>query len=55
MVYLDGIRVRGVDVLRHISVSDVQSISYLDALTATIRYGTNHTGGAILVVTQRGG
>lgn len=53
MVYLDGIRVEP-STLREIHRSALVSITYLDAMTATTRYGTNHQSGAIVVVTRAG-
>ena len=38
--------------LRAISVSDVESIRYLNASDATMRYGTNFPGGAIIVTSR---
>lgn len=47
---LDGQRL-GIDpnALDQISVSDIGSIRYLSASDATLRYGTNYPGGAIVV------
>lgn len=48
-VYVDFIRVDGVDALREIPAAQVRRIEYLDAGEATLRFGTNHGGGALLV------
>ena len=53
-VYVDGVPFPDVETLRHIRVHDVQTMHYLDASTATIRYGIGHQGGAIVVTTQTG-
>lgn len=38
--------------LRSIAVSDIESIRYLNASDATMRYGTNFPGGAIVVTSR---
>jgi len=38
--------------LRSMAVSDIQSIAYLNASDATMRYGTNYPGGAIIVTSR---
>ena len=40
------------DFLSRIPVGDVQSIKYLSATDATLRYGTGVTGGAIIVTSR---
>jgi hypothetical protein len=52
VVYLDGNRLGGVDELRGIGANTISSIAYLDAPSATIRYGTGHTQGAIVITTK---
>lgn len=52
VVYLDGARLGGSDALRGISTMDVAMMEYLDASTASSRFGLGHTGGAILVTTR---
>jgi hypothetical protein len=49
IVYVDGIRMGGLDALHRVHVSDVLEIRYLSAHDATTRYGTGHTGGVIEV------
>lgn len=49
VVYVDGDRFRDVEVLRTIHSRNVKEMRYLDARTATSRYGHDHDGGAILV------
>ncbi len=54
VVYLDGVKLRSVDTLGDVHPLDVESMQFLDALTATTRFGTGHTGGALLVKTRFG-
>lgn len=49
VVYVDGLRMGGLDQLRSIRAGDVEEIRYLGAADATTRYGTGHVGGAILI------
>lgn len=49
IVYVDGNRFGGVEMLRQISALDVKEIRWLSATDATQRYGTDHASGAILV------
>jgi outer membrane cobalamin receptor len=53
-IYLDGVRIRDSRTLGSISVTDLDSMEYLDGPTATIRYGTGHVGGAIVIKTVKG-
>lgn len=49
----DGARLGDPDnALRSIAVSDIESIRYLNASDATMRYGTNFPGGAIVVTSR---
>jgi hypothetical protein len=51
VVYLAGVRQQGgPEALRQIRHRDVREIQYLKAADATTRYGTDHAGGAILVI-----
>jgi hypothetical protein len=52
MVYLDGVRLGDVFELRQIGAQVVERMEYLTPSEATNRFGTNHTGGAILVTTR---
>ncbi|NIP80420.1 MAG: hypothetical protein GWM90_14830 [Gemmatimonadetes bacterium] len=52
VVYVDDVRYGGVDELKGIRASQVISIRYLNGADATTRYGTGHTGGALLVTTS---
>lgn len=53
-VYVDGIRLGGLETLRGIPASDVREVRSLDAREATLRFGTGHSAGAIVVVTRTG-
>jgi len=48
-VYFDNVKTGSQDVLRSLSTNAVESIEYLDAASATQRFGTNHEYGAILI------
>lgn len=48
-VYLDGVRLGGVDAMRRVASDGLTSIQFLTARDATQRYGTGHTHGAILL------
>ncbi|MGH7476389.1 MAG: hypothetical protein ACRELD_08870 [Longimicrobiales bacterium] len=50
-VYVDGVLEGGVATLRAISVRNVSEIRFLDSRQATLRFGTDHGDGAILVRT----
>jgi hypothetical protein len=53
VVYIEGIREPSLDALRRLDVTSILLIDYLGAADATTRYGTGHTGGAILVSLRR--
>lgn len=53
VVYVDGVRAGGLSELRRVPCTVLAQISYLAAADATTRYGLDHAGGAILVVTNR--
>jgi len=52
VVYVDGTRAGDVLTLRDIPVIDVLEVQFLRPSDATTRFGTDHTGGALLVRTQ---
>ena len=52
VVYLDGVRVGGLDELRRLRADTVALMEYLSPSDATNRFGTNHDYGAILVTTR---
>lgn len=54
-VYLDGAFYGDADALRQVTVDTVQEIRFLDSRQATLRYGTGHTVGAIVITTRQGG
>lgn len=51
-VYVDGVRVGGVALLKDIATEAVQSIRFFSGIEATTRWGTDHGRGAIFVVTE---
>lgn len=51
-VYQDGMEIGGPGALRQISAGSIARISYLDGMTATQRFGTDHGSGAILIETR---
>ncbi len=53
VVYLDGVRRGGVEVLRDIPVEQLKELRWIDAKDATTRYGTGHTSGVIEVYSRR--
>jgi hypothetical protein len=53
VVYVEGVREGGPEALRRLAAGVILSIDYLGAADATTRFGTGHTGGAILVRLRR--
>lgn len=53
VVYLDSNRYGTMGSLRSLSVGGIQEIRYYSASEATNRYGTGHTGGAIVVLMSK--
>jgi len=53
-VYLNGAFFGDAQALGSIQINDVEEIRFLSAREATLRYGTGHTVGAIVVSTLRG-
>lgn len=52
-IILDGIRQDGgPELLRELRTSDIEEVRYLNARDATTRFGTDMTGGALIVVTK---
>jgi hypothetical protein len=49
MIYVNGDRYGGIDSLPSLSVANITEIQFLGASDATIRYGLDHAGGAILI------
>lgn len=52
-VYLNSIRLPGLEALRDIEREAVTSIRYFDSMAAHFRFGMSHNHGAIQVVTER--
>lgn len=52
-VYVDGVNRGGVDQLRLLDAVTVAEMRYLSSADATMRFGTGHTSGAILVFSMR--
>lgn len=52
MVYKDNARLAGVDDLRQVPLSTIREIRFLQGPEAVIRFGTNHSAGAILVTSR---
>lgn len=52
VLYVDGVYRGDLRGMEQIPAATVQEIRYLDSTDATMRYGTGHTGGAVLVTTQ---
>ncbi|MCC7055455.1 MAG: hypothetical protein IT355_19430 [Gemmatimonadaceae bacterium] len=52
-VYLDNQRIGGVEELRRILPSTVQSARFYDPISASARWGMDHGAGAIYVVTAK--
>jgi hypothetical protein len=52
LVYLDDIRLGGVETLREIGIDTIVSIRYIDGLAATARWGLDHGQGVIFVSTR---
>ena len=53
VVYLDGVRLGGLETLEDIPVTTIVEMRYLRPSTAVERLGKNHRGGVILVSTIR--
>ena len=54
VVYLDGVRHGEIDSLNSVPRDIVREVQYISGPDATTRFGTGHTGGAILIATRRG-
>lgn len=51
-VYLDDVRLDGLDRLKQIPLSQVKEVKYVPGPEAGVRYGTDHSGGVILVTSK---
>jgi hypothetical protein len=54
VAYLDGIRLGSLEMLQSVYYTTLASMTYMDASAATLRYGADHTDGAIIVRTVPG-
>lgn len=54
MVYIDGTKVGGVEILSSIPAINVEELRFFTAAEAQARFGLGNTNGAILVTTRRG-
>lgn len=54
LVYFDQVRLGGLQSLRSISVNSIGSLQFIDAASATQRWGTGHNHGAILIFSPTG-
>ena len=52
LVYVDGVRMNAITDLQLVQAEEVRQMEYLAPTDATNRFGTDHTGGAILVTTR---
>ena len=52
-VYLDGSFYGDADALGQLQARNLEEIRFLDSRQATLRFGTGHTVGAILITTRR--
>jgi len=53
VVYIDGIRASDPREAHGVRAAAIADIVFLNPRDATIRYGTGHTGGAVLISTKR--
>ena len=52
VVYVDGSRYGDLQSLKTLNADTVHHVEYMNAADATTRYGTDHSGGAILIYTR---
>jgi hypothetical protein len=53
VVYLDATSLGGRETLRNIMTDEIESIQFLDARRATLRFGSGHVNGAIVITARR--
>ncbi len=53
VLYVDGARRSNVQDLNSLQAMDIEQMEYMSGSDATTRYGTGHSGGAILVTSIR--
>jgi hypothetical protein len=54
VVYMDGVRRGGPEMLKTIRSSEIEEIRFISATDATTRWGTEHTAGAIEIKMRHG-
>lgn len=54
VVYVNGLRVGGIEFLADIAIAEVETVGFVDATDATTRYGLDVVGGVIEVTTGSG-
>lgn len=52
VVFIDGVWIGGVEVLRTLPLSDIAEVRHLGATDAAMRFGERHAAGAILITTR---
>jgi hypothetical protein len=52
-VYVDNASFGGVESLRNVDIANIKTIRYFDGVAATARWGIDHGGGVILVMTHQ--
>lgn len=53
VLYVDGARRGGLQDLQSMRAADIDQMEYMSANDASTRFGTGHTGGAIMVTSRR--
>ena len=53
VVYMDASQLGDLSSLNSVSIQNIRQIQYLNAADATQRFGTNLTGGAIIITSKR--
>lgn len=53
VLYVDGSRRSSVQDLQSMRLNDIEQMEFMSASDATTRYGTGHSGGAIMVSSRR--
>jgi outer membrane cobalamin receptor len=52
-VYVDNASFGGVESLRNVDIANIKTIRYFDGVAATARWGIDHGGGVIPVMTHQ--
>jgi hypothetical protein len=52
VVYMNMVRMGGVETLRNVNAVDVRVVEFMDARRAMLRFGSGHEGGVIVVSTR---